>query len=111
MISADAITVVGSIQQIIDIAATLEISSAESSAITLVTSKLTSIKTNSKLVKIALPNSPILAETAKSLTPNVCKVSGLVVQPKKSGSCLISYSFEGESGNSFETTKKITFKK
>jgi hypothetical protein len=58
-----------------------------------------------------LPNSPNLEEVAKSLTPSVCRVSGLVVQPRKAGICQITYSFEGESGNSFETTKKVTFKK
>jgi hypothetical protein len=52
-----------------------------------------------------------LKETAKSLTPSVCKVSGLSIQPKKVGVCQIAYAFEGESGNSFETTKKVTFKK
>jgi hypothetical protein len=62
-------------------------------------------------VKIILPNSSLLKETAKSLTPSVCKVSGLSIQPKKVGVCQIVYAFEGESGNSFETTKKVTFRK
>ena len=110
-ISADVISVSGTIQQIVDVVSTLEISSSESKAISSVTSKLISIKPISKLVKISLPNSSVLTESAKSLTPNVCKVAGLVIQPQKVGTCLISYGFEGESGNSFETTKKISFKK
>ena len=111
MILTDSISVSGTIQQIVDIVSTLEISNLESKAISSVTTKLASIKPVSKLIKISLPNSPVLTETAKSLTPIVCKVAGYVIQPKKAGMCLISYGFEGESGNSFETTKKITFKK
>ena len=110
-ITSDPIDFKGSIKQIADVVQALDLSSTEDAAITLVTTKLANIKTTSKLVKISLPNSPALTETAKSLTPLVCKVSGLVVQPKKAGICQITYTFEGESGNSFETTKKLTFKK
>jgi hypothetical protein len=101
----------GSIQQIAETLSDLEISELESSAILSTTSRLSRIKATSKLVKIVLPNSSELIETARSLTPSVCKVTGLVVQPKKAGTCQISYTVEGESGNSFETTKKVTFKK
>jgi hypothetical protein len=107
--SSDPIDFKGSIKQIADVIQTLEISNTEEAAINNVTAKLASIKTTSKLVKIALPNSQDLTEVAVSLTPAVCKVSGLVVQPKKAGTCQISYTFEGESGNSFETTKKVVF--
>ena len=110
-ITSDPIDFKGSIKQIADVVQALDLSSSEDAAITSVTTKLANIKTTSKLVKIALPNSPALTETAKSLTPLICKVSGLVVQPKKAGICQITYTFEGESGNSFETTKKLTFKK
>ena len=104
-ITSDPIDFKGSIKQIADVVEALDLSSSEDRAITSVTTKLASIKTTSKLVKIILPNS------AKSLTPSVCKVSGLSIQPKKVGVCQIVYAFEGESGNSFETTKKVTFKK
>jgi len=46
----------------------------------------------------------------RSLTPSVCKVSGLVIQAKKVGICQITFSVEGTSGNTLETLKKITFK-
>jgi hypothetical protein len=107
--SSDPIDFKGSIKQIAEVVQTLEISNTEETAINNVTAKLASIKTTSKLVKIVLPNSQDLEEIAVSLTPAVCKVSGLVVQPKKAGTCSISYTFEGESGNSFETTKKVVF--
>jgi len=110
-ITSDPIDFKGSIKQIADVVQALDLSSSEDAAITSVTTKLANIKTTSKLVKISLPNSPALTESAKSLTPLVCKVSGLVIQPKKAGICQITYTFEGESGNSFETTKKVTFKK
>jgi hypothetical protein len=110
-ITSDPIDFKGSIKQIADVVQALDLSSFEDAAITSVTTKLASIKTTSKLVKISLPNSPALTESAKSLTPLVCKVSGLVIQPKKAGICQITYTFEGESGNSFETTKRVTFKK
>jgi hypothetical protein len=110
-ITSDPIDFKGSIKQIADVVEALDLSSSEDRAITSVTTKLASIKTTSKLVKIILPNSSLLKETAKSLTPSVCKVSGLSIQPKKVGVCQIVYAFEGESGNSFETTKKVTFRK
>ena len=109
-ITSDPIDFKGSIKQIADVVEALDLSSSEDRAITSVTTKLASIKTTSKLVKIILPNSSLLKETAKSLTPSVCKVSGLSIRPKKVGVCQIVYAFEGESGNSFETTKKVTFK-
>jgi len=111
VVSSDPIDFKGNIKQIADVLQTLEISNIEESAINNVTAKLASIKSTSKLVRIVLPNSPNLDEVAKSLTPSVCRISGLVVQPRKAGVCQIAYTFEGESGNSFETTKKITFKK
>jgi hypothetical protein len=110
-ITSDAIDFKGSIKQIADLVEALDLSASEDAAIATVTLKLANLKTTSKLVKIALPNSPDLTEVAKSLTPSVCKVSGLVIQPKKVGTCQISYAFVGESGNSFETTKKVAFKK
>ncbi len=108
-ITSDPIDFKGSIKQIVNLVDALELSTTEDAAITSVTTKLANLKSTSKLVKIVLPSSPVLVEEAKSLTPNVCRVSGLVVQPKKSGTCQIIYTFEGESGNSFETTKKVTF--
>jgi hypothetical protein len=109
-ITSDPIDFKGTIKQIAELVQSLDLSTSEEAAISSVTSKLAKIKTTSKIVKITLPNSPVLTETAKSLTPSVCKVSGLIVQPKKAGTCQISYTVEGESGNSFETTKKVTFK-
>jgi hypothetical protein len=110
-ITSDPIDFKGTVKQITELIQSLDLSKSEELAISAVTSKLTNIKTTSKIIKITLPNSPILTETAKSLTPSVCKVTGLIVQPKKAGTCQISYAVEGESGNSFETTKKVTFKK
>ena len=110
-ITSDPIDFKGTVKQINELVQSLDLSKAEEAAVTAVTSKLTNIKATSKIVKINLPSSPILTETAKSLTPSVCKVTGLIVQPKKAGTCQISYTVEGESGNSFETTKKVTFKK
>jgi hypothetical protein len=110
-ITSEPIDFKGTVKQITELIQSLDLSKSEELAISAVTSKLTNIKTTSKIIKITLPNSPILTETAKSLTPSVCKVTGLIVQPKKAGTCQISYAVEGESGNSFETTKKVTFKK
>jgi hypothetical protein len=110
-ITSDPIDFKGTVKQITELMQSLDLSKSEEAAISAVTSKLTNIKTTSKITKITLPKSPILTETAKSLTPSVCTVTGLIVQPKKAGICQISYTVEGESGNSFETTKKVTFKK
>ncbi len=111
MITSDPINFKGTNKQITELVESLDLSKSEEVAISLVIAKLDKIKTTSKILKIALPNLPGLTETAKSLTPSVCKVTGLIIQPKKAGTCQISYTVEGESGNSFETTKKITFKK
>ena len=110
-IGSEPIDFKGSISRIAEVVDALDLSASEDAAISAITTKFANIKSTSKLIKIALPNSPVLKETAVSTTPNVCKVSGLVVQPKKAGTCQISYSFVGESGNNFETTKKISFKK
>lgn len=108
---SDPIDFKGTTQKIVEVSKTMGLSNTESSAVTFVTNKINAIQATSKMVKVALPNSPVLIETARSLTPTVCKISGLNVQPVKTGSCLITYTFEGVSGNSFETTKKIVFKK
>jgi hypothetical protein len=110
-IGSEPIDFKGTLSRIAEVVDVLDLSTSEDNAISSVTTKIAKIKSKSKLVKIILPNSPVLTETAISLTPSVCKVSSLVVQPKSIGNCQISYSFEGESGNSFETTKKISFKK
>jgi hypothetical protein len=111
VITSDPVDFKGTVKQITELMQSLDLSKSEEAAISAVTSKLTNIKTISKITKFTLPNSPMLIETAKSLTPSVCKITGLIVQPKKAGICQISYTVEGESGNSFETTKKVTFKK
>jgi hypothetical protein len=111
VISQDTVDFKGTVSQILVVAQNLLLSKSESIAISSTLNKLTSLKPSSSLVKISLPNSPVLIETARSLTPTICKVSGLVVQPKKAGVCQISYTVEGNSGNSFEATKKMTFKK
>lgn len=110
-ITQDPIAYSGTMTEILGIAKTLEMLSQELSAISRVSAQLSAIKTNNKIVKISLPNSLALKEVAKTLTPAVCKISGLTVQPLKAGNCLISYFFEGASGNEFTTTKKLVFKK
>jgi hypothetical protein len=110
-ITQDPIAYSGTMTEILGIAKTLEMPSQELSAISRVSAQLSAIKTNNKIVKISLPNSLALKEVAKTLTPAVCKISGLTVQPLKAGNCLISYFFEGASGNEFTTTKKLVFKK
>jgi hypothetical protein len=110
-ITADVIQFKGTISQVREVVISLQLPDLESKALTASLAKLTNIKPISKVSKVSLPNSPELVEVAKSLTPLVCKVSGLTVQSKKNGVCQISYSLEGKSGNILETVKKITFKK
>jgi hypothetical protein len=110
-ITADIIQFKGTISQVREVVLSLQLPDLESKALTASLAKLTNIKPISKVSRVSLPNSPELVEIAKSLTPLVCKVSGLTVQSKKSGVCQISYSLEGKSGNLLETTKKITFRK
>lgn len=101
----------GSTSEISRISSALDLETSESNAISKVLNQITSIKSTYKLVKVSLPNSPELVETAVTLTPSVCSIKGLIVVPKKSGTCKVSYGFTGESGNSFETVKKVIFKK
>ena len=109
-ITADAIQFKGNISQARDIIKVLQISDTESKALNNSLSKLFGIKAVQRISKVNLPNSMELQETARSLTPSVCRVSGLVIQAKKPGVCQITFSVEGTSGNTFETLKKITFK-
>jgi hypothetical protein len=109
-ITADAIQFKGSISQVRDIIKVLQISDSESKALNNSLSKLVGIKAVQRISKVNLPNSVELQETARSLTPSVCRVSGLVIQAKKTGVCQITFSVEGTSGNTLETLKKITFK-
>jgi hypothetical protein len=110
-INAVPISYSGTAKQISIVAKTLDISGQELNAIVKASALLTAIKSTSKLVKINLPNSKNLEEKAISMTPTVCKIVGLQIQPKKIGNCLITYAIQGESGNEFSSTKKITFKK
>jgi len=109
-ITADAIQFKGSISQVRDVIKVLQISGSESKALSNSLSKLVDIKAVQKISKVKLPNSSELQETARSLTPAVCSVSGLVIKAKKVGVCQITFSVEGTSGNTLETLKKITFK-
>ena len=111
VISADAIQFRGSIAQVREVVLSLQLPDLESNAFTGSLGRLTNIKSISKASKVRLPNSSELIEVAKSLTPLVCKVSGLTIRSKKNGVCRISYSLEGKSGNIVETVKKITFRK
>jgi hypothetical protein len=111
LLQAQAIQFSGSTSEIARLSAALDLGDSESRAITKVIQQLDSLKSSSKLIKVMLPKSDLLTERAVSLTPSVCVISGLTVVPKKAGTCRITYGFEGESGNSFGTVKKVVFRK
>lgn len=110
-LAAEAIQFSGSLSEISRISSALSLETSEANAITKVIAQFTSLKNTFKLVKVSLPSSPDLVEKATSLTPKVCTVKGLVVTPKRPGTCKLNFSFSGESGNSFETIKKVSFRK
>ncbi len=110
-INSVAIKFKGTANEIIQLAYALDISDTETAAIISIQKQLSAIRSTSKLTKLKLPNSPILDESASSNTPSICKVTARDVTPRKAGTCTITFRVEGDSGNTFETQKKIVFKK
>ena len=103
--------VTGTPKEIVSLISKVSASTSEAKTLTSLINKLATAlsKINTKSVK--LPYSVSADESAKTLTPEVCTVKGIIVTSLKKGSCIIEYTVSGESGNQFTTSKTFEFKK
>ena len=75
-----------------------------------VLTKVDQVASKSYSSTIKLPVSRILTELGTSLTPSVCSVVNNVITRITKGLCVVNYQLQGESGNSYTTTKQVQFK-
>jgi len=59
---------------------------------------------------IKLPDAKLSKESAISLTPSICSVSGIQVSKIGKGLCTIAYAILSEAGNTYTTEKTFSFR-
>jgi len=109
-VEASVVAVSGTAAEIKDLISKIITTKSEVTALNTVLTKVdVATKTYSKSIK--LPISRVLDEVATSLTPEICTTNGPTVTGIKKGTCLVTYTLTGDSGNSFTIQKTIVFKK
>jgi hypothetical protein len=106
------VAIAGSTSEIKSLVEKIEPSKKDVAAITDLMKRLESTKVVTRTQKqVNLPKASAIEESAKSLTPEVCSVSGMSVNSLKKGLCSIEYTVVDSLGNSYSTTKTLEFKK
>jgi hypothetical protein len=109
-VEASVVAVSGTAAEVKDLILKIITTKSEVTALDTVITKVDVVtKTYSKSIK--LPVSRVLDEVATSLTPEICTTNGPTVTGIKKGTCLVTYTLTGDSGNSFTIQKTIVFKK
>lgn len=105
------ISVEGTNKEIAKLIPKIVTKTSEQKSLATILSKLDAIRESTYSKVQVLPNERSIEETAVSLTPDICSVSGAKVTSLKPGTCVFSYELVGPSGNSFRVEKQIVFKK
>lgn len=110
VIKSEAVEIQGSASKVSALAMKIETNAKSAFDIDKSLRKLDSLRkiTASSLVK--LPESRLLKESANSLTPDVCSISGTQVSKLAKGLCTIVYTVISEAGNSYSTEKSFSFR-
>lgn len=72
--------------------------------------KLETIRKVTASSSIKLPDAKLSKETAISLTPNICSVTGIQVSKIGRGLCTVAYTIISEAGNTYTTEKSFSFR-
>lgn len=111
-VTLQTVAVAGSTSEIKGLVEKIEPSKKDVAAITDLMKRLESTKVVTRTQKqVNLPKTSAIEESAKSLTPEICSVSGMSVNSLKKGLCSIEYTVVDSLGNSYSTTKTLEFKK
>lgn len=111
-VTLQVVSVAGTTSEIKQLVEKIEPSKKDVSAISDLMKRLESTKVVTRTQKqVSLPKASSVEESAKSLSPDVCTVSGMTVNSIKKGICSIEYTVLDSLGNTYKTTKTLEFKK
>ena len=111
-VTLQVVSVAGTTAEIKQLVERIEPSKKDISTISDLMKRLESTKVVTRTQKqISLPKASSVEESAKSLSPDVCTVSGMTVNSIKKGICSIEYTVLDSLGNTYKTTKTLEFKK
>ena len=111
-VTLQVVSVAGTTAEIKQLVEKIEPSKKDVSAISDLMKRLESTKVVTRTQKqVSLPKASSVEESAKSLSPDVCTVSGMTVNSIKKGICSIEYTVLDSLGNTYKTTKTLEFKK
>lgn len=110
-VASVGISVSGTAAKVTELAAQLEDSSTVSSAIAQLASRVQSLRTQVKNSTVKLPTSPQVDESARSLTPKICTVTGVSLSIRKQGICTVEYQIVTPTGNEYLINKSFSLKR
>ena len=105
------VSVEGTTKEISKLIQAIVSTASEQKSLGAILTKLDALRPTTYSKTQSLPNERSIAETAVSLTPDICVVKGTSVTSLKPGKCIFTYELIGASGNSFTVQKEIVFKK
>jgi hypothetical protein len=109
-LKAETVDVEGRVANISTLALKIETDAKSGIDIDKSLKKLDSLRSVTASSTIKLPDAKYSSESALSLTPNVCSVTGVQVNRVGKGLCTVSYTLTSEAGNTYKTEKSFTFR-
>lgn len=110
ILKSEAVNIEGQVSRVTNLALKIEKDSKSGSDIEKSLKKLDSLRTITASSTVKLPDAKYSIESAQSLTPGICSVSGIQVDRLSKGLCTISYSLTSEAGNTYTIEKSFTFR-
>jgi hypothetical protein len=110
VIKSDGVEVQGSVTNVSTLALKIETSAKAAIDIDKSLRKLDSLRKVTASSVVKLPDSKMSKESANTLTPDVCSISGIQVSRIGKGICTIVYTLISEAGNSYTTEKSFSFR-
>ena len=109
-LKAEAVEIEGKVSIVSTLALKIETDTKSGLDIDKSLKKFDSLRKITASSTVKLPEAKYSNETASSMTPNVCSVSGVQVSRIGKGVCTVSYTLTSEAGNSYTTEKSFTFR-
>jgi len=108
--NSESVEIEGKVSTVTSLALKIETDAKTGSDIDKSLRKLDSLRSVTASSSIKLPVSKLTKESAVSLTPGICSVSGIQVARVGKGVCTVSYTLTSEAGNTYTTEKTFTFR-
>jgi len=105
------VQVKGSVDELKDLASKVLDDPTEKRRLRGLLSKVDGIAAATSSISVKLPGSSFFEESVETKTPEVCAVSGIIVNRLKKGTCVVSYTITDSNGNKFTTDKEIFFRR